>query len=95
LGFDDLDVVFDEARGYLLRWQRGTQLKEWALPFAFDAGVWQAGRVYPKGAGTTVKGAWWIAQTNTSGRPGDSRDWRLAVKGGRDGKDGKDGKDGE
>ena len=95
LGFDDLDLVFDETRGYLLRCQRGTQLKEWTLPFPFDAGVWQAGRVYPKGAGTTVKGAWWIAQTDTSGRPGDSRDWRLAVKGGRDGKDGKDGKDGD
>jgi hypothetical protein len=95
LGFDDLDVVFDETRGYLLRWQRGAQVKERALPITFDAGVWQAGRGYPKGAGTTVKGAWWIAQKDTTDRPGDSRDWRLAVKGGRDGKDGKNGKDGE
>jgi len=94
IGFDDLDVVFDEARGYLLRCQRGKQIKEWALPFAFDAGVWQAGRTYPRGAGTTNKGAWWIAQKDTTTRPGDSHDWRLAVKGGRDGKDGKDGKDG-
>jgi len=68
---------------------------EWAVPLPFDAGVWQPGRVYPKGAGVTVKGAWWIAQKDTSERPGDSRDYRLAVKGGRDGKDGKDGKDGE
>lgn len=91
LGFDDLDLVFDELRGYLLRCQRGTQLKEWAIPIPFDAGVWQTGRIYPKGAGVTVKGAWWIAQKDTAERPGDSRDWRLSVKGGRDGKDGKDG----
>jgi len=95
LGFDDLDLVFDEARGYLLRCQRGKQIKEWAIPLPFDGGVWVAGRTYPKGAGVTVKGAWWIAQKDTSERPGDSRDWRLSVKGGRDGKDGKDGKDGE
>lgn len=94
LGFDDLDLVFDEARGYLLRCQRGKQLKEWAVPLPFDAGVWQPGRVYPKGAGVTVKGAFWIAQTDTAERPSDSREWRLSVKGGRDGKDGKDGKDG-
>jgi hypothetical protein len=95
LGFDDLDLVFDETRGYLLRFQRGTHLKEWAIPLPFDGGVWQVGRTYPKGAGVTVKGAWWIAQKDTAERPGDSRDWRLSVKGGRDGKDGKDGKDGE
>ena len=99
LGFDDLDLVFDETRGYLLRCQRGKQLKEWAVPIPFDAGVWTFGRVYPKGAGVTVKGAWWIAQQDTSARPGDdtsdSRAWRLSVKGGRDGKDGKNGKDGE
>lgn len=98
LGFDDLDLVFDEGRGYLLRCQRGSRIKEWAIPLPFDAGVWQPGRVYPKGAGVTVKGAWWIAQTETSARPGDdtaeSRAWRLSVKGGRDGKDGKNGKDG-
>jgi hypothetical protein len=90
--------VFDEARGYVLRCQRGKQLKEWPIPLPFDAGVWQAGRVYPKGAGVTVKGAWWIAQAETSARPGDdtsdARAWRLSVKGGRDGKDGKNGKDG-
>ena len=94
LGFDDLELIFDDVRGHILRFQRGVQVKEWAVPLPFDAGVWQAGRVYPKGAGVTVKGAWWIAQKDTTERPSDSRDWRLSVKGGRDGKDGKNGKDG-
>jgi hypothetical protein len=98
LGFEDLALVYDETRGYLLRLQRGDQVKECPVPVPFDAGVWQAGRVYPKGAGVTVKGAWWIAQTATSARPGDdtseSRAWRLSVKGGRDGKPGPPGRDG-
>ena len=97
LGFDDLSVDFDEKRGWLLRFVRETRVKEFPIPVPFDAGVWQSGR-YPKGAGVTVKGAFWIAQRETTARPGEdtpeSRDWRLSVKGGRDGKPGRDGKDG-
>lgn len=90
LGFDELDVVFDEARGYLLRFQRAERIKEFVIPMPFDAGVWKGGRTYPKGAGVTKDGAWWIAQEATLAEPGkstpESRAWRLAVKAGRDAK---------
>lgn len=98
LGFEDAELVFDELKGYLLRWTNGTQTKERPIPLPFDAGVWKPGRTYPAGAGVTVKGAWFIAQSPTSARPGDenqeSRAWRLAVKGGKDGKPGRDGRNG-
>lgn len=95
VGFDDLDLVFDETKGYSLRFQRGDQVKDFPIPLPFDANVWQSGRMYPKGAGTTRTGAWWIAQRDTMGRPGDEGSgWRLAVKGGKDGKPGRDGRNG-
>lgn len=95
LGFDDLSVVFEESKGWLLRFLRGTQKKEFPIASPFDAGIWEPGRLYPKGAGVTVRGAWWIAQVDTRERPGESRDWRLSVKAGRDGKPGAPGRDGE
>ncbi len=99
LGFDDLDVAFDEQTGVVLRFVRGAVVKEFPVAVPFDAGVWKSGTTYPKGAGVTVKGAFFIAREQTQTRPDDgtpesARAWRLAVKGGRDGKPGKDGKDG-
>lgn len=90
LGFDDL--VFDERKGWLLK----SADREIAIPIPFDAGVWQSGRLYPKGAGTTVNGAFWLAREATLTRPGDgspesAKAWRLAVKGGKDGKPGSQG----
>lgn len=97
-GFDDFEALFDQACGCLLRFRKGDLVKDFQLPVCFDAGVWEFGRTYPKGAGVTVKGAWWIAQEATATRPGDgtpesSKAWRLAVKAGRDGKPGRDGRD--
>ena len=42
-----------------------------------------------------LSGSLWIAQCDTSAEPEKSRDWRLAVKRGRDGKDGATGPRGE
>jgi hypothetical protein len=98
LGFDDLDLVMDAEKGLLLQFTRGVEVKTFSLPCPMDFGIWTAGRVYPKGAGVTHDGAWWIAQTTTSAQPGlaaaASREWRLAVRRGKDGRPGKDGKDG-
>lgn len=91
LGFDDMTLVFDATKGYVLRFERGTLVKEWPVPIPFDAGVWKAG-AYPAGAGVTRRGSFFIAQKATSAPPDEptpeSRDWRLAVKSGRDGKPG-------
>jgi hypothetical protein len=59
-----------------------------------DFGVWQSGRVYPKGVCITDDGGRWAAQRTTTARPGTNGDWRLIVKRGRDGKPGKDGRNG-
>ncbi len=96
LGFDDLRVDFDEHKGWYLQFVRGSDTKSFPLPIPFDAGVWKSGQAYYKGAGTTVNGAFWIAQEYTTARPGDgtpvsAKAWRLAVKGGKDGKPGPQG----
>lgn len=95
LGFDDYDLVFDETHGWLFRLGQGERLKEWVLGLPFDAKVWTAGTTYPKGAGTTWDGHYWIALTQTSEPPGEaSPAWRMAVRRGKTGREGKQGKEG-
>ena len=93
LGFDDLDLIIDEARkGCFLRFMRGDQVKEFRLPTPFDVGPYHDGERYEKGNGVSWSGSWWIAKTQTTDKPGDGATaWRLSVKKGRDAKDGKDG----
>lgn len=62
--------------------------KKIRVPAIIDKGVWKSDRGYNKGDGVTYQGSFWIAQESTEDKPG-SKDWRLAVKKGRDGKDGK------
>jgi integrin beta 3 len=99
LGVDDLDLVFDESKGYRLVWSNGAKSIQRSLAVPFHAGVWMDGRSYVTGACVTAKGSTWIALAATKGAvPGaateESRVWRLAVKRGADGKPGKDGKRG-
>lgn len=95
LGFDDLSVPFDEATGYRLRFARGDEVKEFQIATPWYAGVWQYGRVYPKAAEVTAKGAMWYAERDAPGKPGDpDSGWRLCVKAGQDGKPGPPGRDG-
>jgi hypothetical protein len=51
-----------------------------------DAGVWTE-REYTAGDGVTHGGSFFIAQANTTEKPGKSDLWRLAVKRGADGRD--------
>jgi integrin beta 3 len=75
--------------GRTLRWQFGSNTVDLKTAIVLDAGVWKDG-TYSQGDGVTWAGSFWIAQADTSAKPGgDSQDWRLAVKRGRDGKDGK------
>jgi integrin beta 3 len=94
LGFDDMDLAFEEQRGYVLTLSRGEQSKSFQLSVPWDAGIWEAGKVYPKGAGLRRDGSWWIAQTQTSAQPGHDKTWRLAVKKGTDGRQGPIGPEG-
>lgn|GEM_PF-5586328 len=53
-----------------------------------DRGAFRDGQTYELGDGVSHAGSYWLAQTATTERPGEgSKDWRLAVKKGRDGKD--------
>ncbi len=76
--------------GRTLRWQFGDNIVELKTAIVLDAGVWKDGAAYAEGDGVTWAGSFWIAQADTSAKPGgEGEDWRLAVKRGRDGKDGK------
>ena len=52
-----------------------------------DAGVWKEGATYAAGDGVTLGGSFFIAQAETTAKPGKSDEWRLAVKRGTDGRD--------
>jgi integrin beta 3 len=52
-----------------------------------DVGVWKEGASYVQGDVITMGGSAFIAQQDTSEKPGRSDHWRLAVKRGADGRD--------
>ncbi len=68
---------------------RGEDVKEFTfkMPVILDAGVFRRGNDYEKGDSVTWDGSTWIAQKDTSDKPGESDAWRLSTKRGRDGKD--------
>lgn len=97
IGFDDLEVAFDQSKGYRLVFARGDERKEFPIAVPFHAGLWQAGKNYVAGANVTQKGSTWIAVEETHGAmPGEdgagARAWRLCTKRGKDGTNGKDGR---
>lgn len=55
-------------------------------PLVLDRGVYKTGSAYRPGDGVTWGGSFWIAQKDTTDKPGTSAGWRLAVKAGRDAK---------
>ena len=73
--------------GRTLRWAIGDTVHEITTAIVLDAGVWKEGATYVAGDGVTLGGSFFIAQTETSAKPGKSDDWRLAVKRGSDGRD--------
>lgn len=92
VGFDDLTVDHDGERGIVLRFARGSEVKEFPLsfPVTIDRGVYKEGSAYQRGDAVTWGGSLWIAQKDLpDSKPGMGDGWRLAVKKGRDGKDGK------
>jgi Collagen triple helix repeat (20 copies) len=73
--------------GRTLRWAVGDSVHEIKTAIVLDAGVWKEGTTYVAGDGVTLGGSFFIAQAETSAKPGKSDDWRLAVKRGSDGRD--------
>jgi hypothetical protein len=89
LGFEDLTVSYDGDRTITLAFVREDRVRSFpvALPIVLDRGVWRDGQ-YVQGDAVTYAGALWIAQRQTTARPGEGPDngWRLAVKAPRHGK---------
>ena len=75
--------------GRTLRWAIGETVHEIKTAVVLDAGVWKEGTAYVAGDGVTMGGSFFIAQADTSAKPGKSDEWRLAVKRGSDGRDAK------
>jgi Collagen triple helix repeat (20 copies) len=73
--------------GRTLLWAIGDTVHEIKTAIVLDAGVWKEGTAYQAGDGVTLGGSFFIAQAETSAKPGKSDDWRLAVKRGTDGRD--------
>ncbi len=90
VNFDDLDIEFnEEARTLTFKAARGENVKQWdfKLHYPIDMGVYKEDSDYLRGDGVTFGGSFWFAQKDAPiGKPGQSDDWRLAVKRGRDGK---------
>lgn len=89
LCFDDTEIEHDGERGFTVRMSREGRVKEKhiKIPVPIDKGYWKEGFKAEAGDGMTCGGSYWIAKCDTTGKPGVSEDWRLAVKKGRDGKD--------
>jgi hypothetical protein len=95
LSFDafmfDLEQTGD--RTWRAKWSDAAgkeQIREFRWPIILDRGVYRAETSYGKGDAVSFGGSIWIAQADTSEKPGNgSKDWRLAVKHGRDGRDGR------
>jgi len=95
---ENLKVQFDGERTVTLCFKNGDPIDGGVIRFdiPLDRGVYQDGRRYEKADAVTYAGSFWIAQAETSARPGQGATaWRLAVKRGADGKPGSDGKKGD
>lgn len=93
LGFDDLAVLHDGARGVTFRLIKGDRIKEFhvTIPAVIYRGVYTDGKTYDVGDTTTWGGSLWHCNEPTTTKPGEgSKAWTLTVKRGRDGKDGQD-----
>lgn len=90
---EDFDVSLgDDGRTLSFKFARGELIKERQIKLAvlLDKGIYRPDAGYEKGDCVSLGGSGFVAQKDApAGKPGESDDWRLFVKRGRDGKDGK------
>lgn len=91
VALDGFDLVLSEdGRTVTVKMQAGETVIEKSVKIGavIDRGVFTEKKGYEQGDGATYGGCYWIAQKDApQGVPGNSADWRLAVKKGRDGRD--------
>lgn len=93
---EQLRLVKAGDRSFRFVFKNGDSIEggEFSLPFVLDRGVYDGEKSYEPGDGVTWNGSFWIAQVETTSRPGTpegAKAWRLAVKKGADGREGKQG----
>jgi hypothetical protein len=97
---ENVKVVQVDDRTWQWQYKDGTPVEGGTMRFAvvLDRGVHAVEKTYEAGDGVTWNGSFWIAQCDATSRPGTTdgaKEWRLAVKSGRDGAKGRDGVDGK
>lgn len=87
-GLAEVSVDYDGERGVEIRIERAAGepvIKKFSMPMVIDRGVYDHSKTYELNDGVTYAGAFWIAVKDApEGAPGTSKDFRLAVKRGRD-----------
>lgn len=91
--FTNLELEYDGERTLTIRGTGGEIVK--TLPIPIDRGYWRDGLKAEKGDVYTEDGSAWIALKSTDKKPsiGNSDDWRMMARKGRDGRPGDPGKD--
>ena len=88
---EDFSIELDnDGRTVKMLLKRGEDIIERCVKInaILDKGVFRDGEAYEKGDGVTFGGCFWISQKDApEGRPGNTDDWRMAVKRGRDGRE--------
>lgn len=89
----DFNIRYDDERTLIFCFDDGRHKAELPIvfPWPLYRGVFKDGEHYTRGDCATFNGSLFVAMIDTDARPESSKDWRLAVKCGRNGKDGKDG----
>lgn len=92
LSLEDFEVSMN-GRTMKLALVRGDIRKEFEINLAIPMyrEIWKSGETYQPGDFVTYDGSVWACLKTTKGKPGEyTKDWRLAVKRGRNGKSAKD-----
>jgi hypothetical protein len=88
MGFDDQFVEYDGERTFTFVLARGERRKSFSfkIPAMIYRGIFNENAAYERGDVATWAGSSWIAlKAAPQGKPGQSGDWQLIVKKGRDG----------
>jgi hypothetical protein len=87
---DDFSAgISDDLKTVTLKFKSGDREKksELVIPSLIYREIYREGTEYERGDVVTFGGSMWVCMKETTGKPGISNDWRLAVKKGRDAKE--------
>jgi len=88
----DFSFTYEGNRRFAIKWLHGESEAAHAVTvpgMPLYRGVWAAGTYEAGDMVTWSGGTWHCGAPETTAKPGDSPDWVLMVKRGRDGKDGR------